>query len=221
MQRVITGIEQQKRNMNRVNIFLDEEFALGLHKNIALGLKVGDVLGDDQILQLQKEDAVEEAYQRSLKLLNFRARSEQEIRTRLLKYGFDEIVIEQVIVRLTEKGYVNDQRFAEDWVENRTTFRPRGRKLLRLELQRKSLGKEQIESVMNALPDEEEIARKAARKYSARLKGLDEQIFKKKLYGFLIRRGFQYEDFKLIMEEMWEESNPSNLLEKEVKNDEW
>lgn len=221
MQRVITGIEQQKRNTNRVNIYLDEEFAFGLHKFTALGLKVGDAINEDQILQLQKEDAVEEAYQRSLKLLNFRARSEHEIRTRLLKYGCDEEVIGQVIVRLTEKGYVNDRRFAEDWVENRTTFRPRGRKLLRIELQQKNLDKDQIESAMNDLPDEEEIAREAARKYSARLQGLDEQTFKKRLYGFLIRRGFQYEDFKVIMEEMWEESNPSNLLEKEVKNDEW
>jgi len=221
MQRVITGIEQQKRNRNRVNLYLDEEFAFGLHKYTALGLKVGDVLSEEQIRQLQKEDAVEEAYQRSLKLLGFRARSEHEIRTRLSQYDCDEEVIEQVIVRLTEKGYVNDQRFAEEWVENRTTFRPRGRKLLKLELQQKNLDEEQIESAMNDLPDEEEMARNAARKYSARLRGLDEQTFKKKLYGFLVRRGFQYEDFKVIMEELWEESNPSNLLEKEVKNDEW
>lgn len=221
MQRVITGIEKQKRNVNRVNVFLDGEFAFGLHKYIALGLKVGDVIDEDRIHQLKTEDSVEEAYQRGLTLLNFRARSEHEMRTRLLKYGCDEGIIEQVIVRLTEKGYLNDQRFAEDWVEDRTTFRPRGRKLLRLELQRKNLNKDQIESAMQNLPDEEEIARKAARKYSARLKGLDEQTFKKRLYGFLIRRGFHYEDFKQIMEEMWEELNPSNLLEKEVKNNEW
>ena len=221
MQRVITGIEQQKRNRNRVNLYLDEEFAIVLHKYTAHGLKVRDVLIEEQIRHLQKEDAVEEAYQRSVKLLVFRARSEHEIRTRLSQYDCDEEVIEQVIVRLTEKGYVNDQRFAEEWVENRTTFRPRGRKLLKLELQQKNLDEEQIESAMNDLPDEEEMARNAARKYSARLRGLDEQTFKKKLYGFLVRRGFQYEDFKVIMEELWEESNPSNLLEKEVKNDEW
>lgn len=221
MQRVITGIEQQKKNSNRVNIYLDEEFAFGLHKYIAIGLKVGDVIDDTRILQLQTEDSIEETYQRGLRLLNFRARSEHEMRSRLQKYGYDEGVIEQAIVRLTEKGYLNDQQFAEDWVENRTTFRPRGRTLLRLELQQKKLNKDQIESAINDLPDEAEMARKAAGKYCTKLKGLDEQTFKKRLYGFLSRRGFHYEDFKMIMEEMWEESNPSNLLEKEVKNDEW
>ena len=221
MQRVITGIEQQKKNPNRVNIFLDEEFAFGLHKFAAFPLKIGDVIDDARILQLQTDDSIEEAYQRGLRLLSFRARSEYEMRSRLMGYVSDEGVVEQVIARLIEKGYLNDRQFAEDWVENRTTFRPRGRKLLRIELQQKKLNEEQIESALNDLPDEVEIARQAARKYSVKLKGLDEQTFKKKLYGFLARRGFHYEDFKAIMEEMWEELNPSNLLEKEVKNDEW
>ncbi|HAF62769.1 MAG TPA: hypothetical protein DCK95_10660 [Anaerolineaceae bacterium] len=219
MQRVITDIEQQKKNPNRVNIFLDEEFAFGLHKFVALGLKIGDAMDEAQILQLQTEDSIEEAYQRGLRLLSFRARSEHEMRTRLMGYGCDEGVIEQVVARLTDKGYLNDQQFAADWVENRITFRPRGRKLLRMELQQKKLNEEQIESAFKDLPDEVEIARQAAMKYSVKLKGLDEQTFKKRLYGFLVRRGFHYEDFKPIMEEMWEELNSSNLLEKEVKND--
>ena len=85
----------------------------------------------------------------------------------------------------------------------------------------KNVGDEQIQSVLDDLPDEIELARVAAKKYGSKLKGLDEVNFKKKLYGFLTRRGFLYEDIKPVMEEMWEESGKLNLLENEVINDEW
>jgi SOS response regulatory protein OraA/RecX len=60
----------------------------------------------------------------------------------------------------------------------------------------------------------------AAEKNCGKLKGLDEKSFKHKLYGYLTRKGFMYEDIKPILEEMWEENISINLAETEVTKDE-
>jgi len=219
-ERIITRIEQQKRNPDRVNIYLDNHFAFGLHKFVASKLKVGDVLDEDNIQVLEQDNATEEAYQKALRLLSFRPRTEHEMRSRLRGYGFPAPIVDAAITRLTEKEYLDDRQFADEWVENRTTFRPRGKKLLRLELQQKHVDDEQIQSALAALPDDVQLAREAAKKYSLKLKGLDENRFKQKLYGFLVRRGFLYEDIKPILDETWEEMARLNSLENEVMENE-
>lgn len=218
--RIITGIEQQKKNPNRVNIYLDEQFAFGLYKASALHLKVGDTLDNASIQALEQKDAAEEAYQKALKLLNIRPRTEHEMRSRLQEYGFTDEIIEPVIANLLEKNYLNDQQFAAEWIENRTTFRPRGKRLLRIELMKKHVDEEEIQTALAALPEEEQLVREAAKKYSNRLKGLDESTFKKRLYGFLVRRGFSYDDIKPILDEVWEENARLNSLENEVLKNE-
>ncbi len=218
--RVITGIEQQKKNPYRVNIYLDDQFAFGLYKAVACYLKVGDMLDEKDIQALEEKDTTENAYQKALKLLSYRPRTEYEMRTRLEGYGFLQSTVDAVMAMLFEKGYLNDQQFAEEWIENRTTFRPRGKRLLRLELVKKHVGEEDIQSALAALPEEERLIRETARKYSARLKDLNEDGFKKRLYGFLVRRGFLYEDIKPVLTELWEEHARLNSEENEVLENE-
>jgi regulatory protein len=218
--RIITGIEQQKKNPNRVNIYLDEQFAFGLYKANALHLKIGEALDEPTIQALKQTDTIEEAYQKALRLLNIRPRSEHEIRSRLQGYGFVDEIIDPVVAILLEKEYLNDQQFAAEWVENRTAFRPRGKRLLRMELMKKHVDEEEIQTALEALPEEGQLVREAAKKYSNRLKGLDESTFKKRLYGFLVRRGFAYDDIKPILDEVWEENARLNSLENEVLKNE-
>ncbi len=218
--RIITGIEQQKKNPYRVNIYLDGQFAFGLYKAVAFHLKVGDVLDEKDIQALGQEDTTEEAYQKALKLLNYRPRTEHEMRSRLEGYGFSKPIVDSVIATLLEKNYLNDQQFADAWIENRTTFRPRGKRLLRMELMKKHVNEEEIQTALAALPEEGQLVREAAKKYCSRLKGLDERIFKKRLYGFLVRRGFSYDDIKPVLDETWEENARLNSLENEVLENE-
>jgi regulatory protein len=220
MQRKVTGIEQQKRNPNRVNIYLDEQFAFGLHKYVACNLKMGDLLDEQSVQRLIQEDTVEEAYQKALRLLGYRPRTEYEMRSRLAEYGYEEDCIENVIARLLEKKYLDDRQFAEDWVENRSTFRPRGRRLLTMELRQKQVSENQIRTALETIPEDAILVRQAAEKYCTKLKGLDKQSFKRKLYGFLARKGFNYDDIKPILEEMWEENSSLNLVETEVTENE-
>ena len=88
MDKVISAIKVQKRNPQRVSIDLDGEYAFGLSRLTAAWLKIGDVLSEERIAALQQEDALEIAYQRALRLINHRPRSEKEIRQKLAEKDF-------------------------------------------------------------------------------------------------------------------------------------
>jgi regulatory protein len=200
----ITAIKVQKRNPNRVNIHLDGEFAFGLSRIVAAWLSVGQELSKDKIARLQAEDAQETAYQHAMKFLNFRQRSQAEVERNLKDHLFPEEAVTKVIEKLRSSGLLDDERFAQTWVENRSEFRPRGGSLLRMELRQHGLQDEAIEAAIQDL-DEEELAYRAGLKQARKLKDLDWTQFRQKLYGFLARRGFNYEYISPVVERIWQE----------------
>jgi len=207
--RKVTAIEAQKRNPNRVNIYLDDQFAFGLARIVAAWLQVGQELSDEKIAAMQEEDAREVALQKSLHFLSYRARSIEEARKHLEKYEIPEAVIQTTLEKLQNAGLLNDHDFARTWVENRNTFRPRGRRALRMELRQKGLPESVIEKTLEKTTDEEALALTAARKHLRKLQGLDWMDFRKKMAGFLGRRGFPYEVIASVTRQVWQEEHPS------------
>jgi regulatory protein len=200
----ITAIEVQKRTPNRVNIHLDGEFAFGLARIVAAWLRVGQEISEEKIAQLVAEDARERAYQQSMLFLSYRARSESEIRKNLRKHEIPEPVIDQTIERLRQDGLANDNQFAQAWVENRNTFRPRSRRMMAMELKQKGLADEDIQSAV-ANVDDGASAYEAARKRAARFKGLEWNDFRRKLSDFLGRRGYSYSVIAPVVTRIWNE----------------
>ena len=80
----ITALIAQKRNKDRVNVYLDGEFAFGLAAIEAIRLRQGQVLSDEEIEHLKALDEIERAHERALNLLSYRPRSAQEIRPQIL-----------------------------------------------------------------------------------------------------------------------------------------
>ena len=105
-------------------------------------------MSEEKIEQLRLEDGRERAYQQAMLFLSYRARSESEIRQNLRKHEIPEAVIEQTLERLRQTGLANDDQFAQAWVENRNTFRPRSRRMMAMELQQKGLADEAIQSAV-------------------------------------------------------------------------
>ena len=204
--RKITAIEVQKRRPNRVNIHLDGEFAFGLARIVAAWLQVGQELSEEKIEELQAKDARERAYQQAMLFLSYRARSESEIRRNLRKHEIPEAVIEETLERLRQDGLANDKEFASAWVENRSTFRPRSRRMMALELKQKGLDEEAIQSAMENV-DDEASAYEAARKRAVRFKGLEWNDFRKKLSEFLARRGYSYSVIASVVTRVWNEAH--------------
>ena len=204
--RKMTAIEVQKKNSNRVNVHLDGEFAFGLERITAAWLRVGQELDEKKIEQLQAEDTGERALQQALLFLSYRARSESEIRRNLQKHEIPEVVIEETLERLRRDGLANDDQFARAWVENRSTFRPRSRRLMALELRQKGLDDESAKSALENV-DDEALAYEAAQKRAARLKSLERSEFRTKLSGFLARRGFSYSVIAPVVTRVWNETH--------------
>lgn len=220
MMKKITAIEPQKKNPNRVNLYLDDQFAFGLSRIVAAWLLTGQSLSEEKIASLQLEDAREIAMQKALHFLGYRARSSQEVRANLEKHEIPDVVIESTLKRLHESNLLNDQDFAKAWVENRNTFRPRSRRVLSVELHRKGLKNEIIDEVLGNIKDEETLAMEAARKQVRKLQGLSFQEFRQKLGGFLGRRGFSYAVCASVIRSLWNEIHSSATGDNIIDNDE-
>lgn len=204
MAKKITALKLQKRNKNRVNVYLDGDYAFGLSRIVAAWLHTGQELSEEKIAELKSKDDIEIALQRAMNFLSYRARSEQEVRQNLKKHEHADPVIEEILDRLRRGGLVDDQNFAEIWVENRSEFRPRGSQMLRVELRQKGIQDQVIADVLGQI-DESALALKAARKKARRFQSLEWQDFRKKMNGFLARRGFHYGVISEVLPKVWEE----------------
>ena len=208
--KTITDIKPQRRGRDRANIFLDGAFAFSVSKAVVKSscIEPGQVLTDSQIAELTAGDSVEKCLQTALRLLNYRLRSEAEIRTRLCR-RFDREVVDSVISQLTDKQMIDDLAFATFWKQNRESCNPRGQRLLRLELSKKGVSQEVIAEVLEGI-DEEESAYRAAKKKERSLQREDYDSFRSKLGSSLRRRGFSYEVIKCTVERIWRESQYSS-----------
>jgi regulatory protein len=202
--RTITALKVQKKNHQRVNVYLDGEFAFGLQRIVAAWLNIGQVLSEDKIAQLRADDGREKAYQRALRFLEVRPRSSNELRQHLSQAGIEEEVVDEVLERLRKASLVDDTRFAEAWIENRSEFRPRGRRALAFELRQRGVDAQTIQETLEEL-DEETLAYQAAAKQARRLEGLEWPEFRQKMTGFLARRGFNYETSQSAVRRVWSE----------------
>jgi regulatory protein len=140
----------------------------------------------------------------ALRYLDYRPRSEAELRERLKRRGFDGDSVEATILKLREQGLVDDFAFAQFWKDNRQSFRPRSRWLTSLELRQKGVAKAVIEQVV-ADVDDEDSAYRAALSRANRLPGSDYQGFRHYLGEYLKRRGFGYGVINHTVERLWQE----------------
>ena len=214
----ITALRFQKRNKDRVNVYLDDRFAFGLAAIEAAHLKVGQTLSDDDLAQLKRQDEVERAYERALNFLSYRPRSEAEVRRNLGKKDLDEAVIEAVVERLTRAELLNDREFARYWVQNRLNFNPRGLRALRQELWQKGVPEAVIADTLDEL-DEEAAARRVAEVGARKLAHHEPQDFRRKLVAYMARRGFSYPVIQPLVDEMSATTCCEDLSDTESEED--
>jgi regulatory protein len=197
----ITALRFQKRHRDRVNVYVDEQFAFGLAAIEAARLRVGQTLSDEDIAHLQARDEVEKAHEWALNFLSYRPRSEAEVRRHLYRRGSDEEVIHAVITRLVRASLLDDEAFARYWVENRAQLNPRGVHALRYELREKGVTDAIISQVLADF-DDTDAARQAAETAARRFASLPPREFRRRLGDYLTRRGFAYETTQTLIEEM-------------------
>jgi regulatory protein len=202
----VTAIGEGKRRKRRLNIFLDDKFAFSLEAEVALkeGLRVGQELSEDDIEALSHTEQAQRCLNAAYRLLDYRPRSQSELRERLRRRGFDGDTIETVIARLKEQKLLDDLAFAEFWKENRQSFSPRSRWLTRRELKQKGVADDVIERVVADVDDEASAYRAAIAK-AGNIPAADYEVFRKRLGEYLKRRGFGYGVIKKTLERVREE----------------
>lgn len=213
MANLITDIQAQTRNRNRVNIYLDGQYAFSLDRMAAAWLTVGRNLSDEDISRLQEKDEFQTALNRAMHFLSFRAHSQQEMQTYLNNKGYEPALIERVIKRLKEDKLVDDLDFAQSWLDNRQRFRPRSKSLMKLELRQKGVAEPEIEQALQSSDlNDFDLAMDAGRKLSRRYQLLDKLEYNRKLGAALQRRGFSYGIVRECLPILWKEkSEPSGV----------
>ncbi|OGX41005.1 MAG: hypothetical protein A2984_02870 [Omnitrophica WOR_2 bacterium RIFCSPLOWO2_01_FULL_41_12] len=138
------------------------------------------------------QDDLQKARNYAFLLLKFRPRSEKEIFARLEKKKFAPEIIKETVAFLKEKKFIDDAYFTQVWIESRLK-KPLGFRRLRQELKIKGIISELIDSQIEETKKnycEEEIVSKIVRERVGRLKRLEPQKLKRRLFAYLLRRGF-------------------------------
>ncbi len=205
----ITSLQTQTTDKERVSVFVDDHFLLGVNALIVLqmGLKVGQVLTPEQLAQLRSEELLQQAVDRALNYLSFRPRSREEVRRYLKKKETPAELIDMVLERLDRLDFVNDRAFATFWIESREQFNPRGSNVLKNELRMKGVDRDVVDELVSDEQDEER-ALIAGRKKAAslvRLPDMDYKTFRTRLGSFLQRRGFSFGVTTHTVKALWEE----------------
>ena len=139
----------------------------------------------------------------TLRFLKFRARSEKEIRDYLSQKKAAPEIIEKIIFYCIDHNFINDERFAADWVRARSTYRLKSKKIIKIELIKKGIDPEIIEKALVSLQENESnegadlnLAKKLVQLRINRYTTLPHQEIYQKLGGFLSRRGFDWDTIK-------------------------
>jgi regulatory protein len=125
--------------------------------------------------------------------LSIRARSRSEIEAKLRDKEFSDEVIESVMSGLVRLGYINDERFAEQWASSRMRTRGFGKRRVEQELRLKGVSRDTIHQAVQTVfgeQPEEELARKEAMKKLRTLTRFEPEVQKRRLAGHLERKGF-------------------------------
>lgn len=208
-QKTITAIEAQKKNQERVSIFLNGEFAFGIDQDVLVrfGLARGDVLSEEKIVEILRADQEKVAKNKAFRLLAVRARSRSELAERLRQADFAAPVIESVLADLERVQLINDPEFAMSFARSQVVTRPCGEFMLRQELIRKGVAANLIDAAIAEAYREQPqrlLAQQLAQKKKHQSKNLSEVKAKKRVWDLLGRRGFGWELIQEIMED-WEQ----------------
>lgn len=198
---IITSIKPQ-RNGRRVNVYLDGAFGFGIDlDNLVLsGIKINKEFTEEEVEKIIKKAEFQKTWEKLLKFASLRPRSEKEVKDWFKRKKIHESLHEDLFNRLKHLDLIDDHKFAEWWVEQRITFKPKGKRALTMELREKGIKKEIINQVLADSPiDEEKMAKELLAKNAYKWERLPNLKAKQKMSEFLLRKGFSWEIVKKIV----------------------
>ena len=203
---IITSLKPQK-NKKRVNVYLDEKYAFGIDLDnlVKLGLKVEQVLTEDQVEKIIKKAEFQKTLNKLLRFATLRPRSKKEVQTWFIKHKVQLSLHKNLLNKLKNLKLLDDKKFAQWWVEQRTNFRPKGKWVLKAELRQKGIARDLIDETIEKLNlNEEKIAINLLEKKIYRWKNMDKNEAKAKMGQFLARKGFGWNAIRSAIDQLLE-----------------
>ena len=204
----ITRLESQVHNDDRVSVYLDGEFAFGIHEDLVVkhSLQVGVTLTPEGVRELERDEQYVDAKQAALDYLAYKPRTEEEVRRKLRQEDVPSPVIEDVIARLYELEYLDDEAYAHDYAHNRFSSKKYGPVRIRRELTERGVDRRLADAAVDELFAEVDVTAAAwthAEKRWPRLAGEDDpRRRRQKMYRYLRRRGFTSNTIRPILDEL-------------------
>lgn len=202
----ITSIEAQKNNKDRISVYLDNKFAFGLDMAIYLkyNLKKDMELEEDFIETILKAEESSKALNYAVNLLSRKDRTKKEIEDKLLEKGYDRGVIDNVLDKLKEYNYINDEVYCEKYINDKIKFSKYGKNKIKANLYAKGVDKniisQKIIEIDNNLEYDRALA--LAHKKLPSLQKYEKIKIKSKLANHLVSKGFDYDVVNKVIREI-------------------
>ena len=203
----ITAILPQVKDKRRCNIYIDGRFCCGLtlEATVKNRLKVGQIVTEEKLAEIQLESEKDTAFDKALTHLSATRKTEKQIRTYLAGKGYLPVVVDYVVEKLRGYDFLNDGEYADAYVESVSARK--GGRLIRMELIGKGVSDEEIERALGEREEgaEEEAAKAILTKYM-RNKPFNKETLSK-VYRYLMGKGFDYETAKAALASLgeWED----------------
>ena len=226
MKQKITSIQAVPELPSHQHLFLNGTPFVVIHTSLVekFGLRIGLEIEAEIIERLIAADEVMRAKNHALRLLREekdpltvdtsedprpigkpKIYTKNEMEQRLAREGFSAKAIETSIEELIHSGHIRDRKYAENWIVRRQKSNPRGKTLLKKELVNKGIDRETAEQVVANVETEDEmkVALQIAQKRMKQYTGLPIHVAKRRLHGFLARRGFGSEIVRHVLEQIF------------------
>lgn len=200
---LITSLKQQKKNPERLNLYLDGEFYCGLNAETAAvyRLKEGQEIDKDLLEELTARDRYDSAMSAALMYAaRTGGKSRFDFEQKLTEY--DEATQRAVLARMEELGYINDALLAKETV-SRALAKGEGRYMIKQRLLSKHLDEETVRDAMEEISPEEETAAAvlALKNAAARCRDTEPKKRRARIYAALVRKGFPYDIVSAVTEQ--------------------
>ena len=187
----------------KYKVFLEEQFAFVLYKGELSRYQIqeGAQLSEDTIREIKKEILEKRAKLRAMHLLEHMDRTEAELYTKLKRDLYPEDIIETSMQYVKSFGYIGDKGYAKRFVESRQGTKSKLE--IKMALLQKGISKEIVSEVLETHYDGQDesvaIQRLLEKKRFSAERATEEE--KRKMYGYLMRKGFSYEDIRRVIKD--------------------
>lgn len=218
---VITKITTQKKNTDRYNIFMDygngEEYAFSVDGDVLVKfqLKKGMELDELSLTEIHFQDDIRKAYHLAIRFLSRKMRSEAEVKKYLSEKEVDVPIIQEVVHKLYEYRFLNDEEYAYAYVRTQMNTTDKGTDLIRRELLDLGIHENLISASLNEYPYDKQVEKavELCGKFTKKHSKDSQRILRQKTEQYLIRKGFPKDIISAALEEFKNNDHPNEELE--------